>query len=199
MGYFEAIGRVLTLEVIKLMLMKYVALLRGIGPGNPNMHQSKLCGVLEELGYKGVQGVISSGNVIFESDKTDVAQMEAELERAWPDKLGFKSTTIIRSQEQLEQVVTNHPYGNLQHGPKSYLLVTFFKHSTDVGFELPYQPPGKTYKLLSATKNHLYTTTDNTVVKTTDLMTWLKKQYSKEISSRTLLTCRRILGKMLPN
>jgi uncharacterized protein (DUF1697 family) len=160
------------------------------------MHQSKLCGVLEELGYTEVQGVISSGNVIFESPRTDVTAMEAEMEAAWPKKLGFTSTTLIRSQQQLEEVARNHPYEDMTHKPETYLLVTFFKRPTKVPFTLPYQPEGKPYKLLAATTNHLFTITDNTAAKTTDLMVWLEKQFTKDISSRTLLTVSRILKKM---
>lgn len=174
----------------------YAALLRGIGPGNPNMRNDKLRGVFEELGYKNVQSVISSGNVIFESKSTDTAAMEAELEAAWPKVLGFQSTTIIRSQEQLEKLVARHPFKGMSHGPGSYLLVTFFRHPTKVDFTFPYQPEGKTYELLAADTNTLFTTTDNTQVKTTDLMAWLEKQFGKEISSRTLLTTQRILKKM---
>ena len=48
-------------------MTKYIAFLRGIGPGNPNMRNEKLRGAFEELGFKNVQSVISSGNVIFDS------------------------------------------------------------------------------------------------------------------------------------
>lgn len=177
-------------------MTKYVALLRGIGPGNPNMHNDKLRGVLEGLGFKNVQSVISSGNIVFESDSNDTAKMEAKLEAAWPKELGFTSTTIIRSQKQLEELVKIDPFKGLEHGRSSYLLVTFFKRPTEVKFTLPYQPPEKPYKLLSATSKELFTTTDNSVIPTTDLMTWLEKQYGKEISSRTWRTVNRILAKM---
>lgn len=55
-----------------MFMTKYVALLRGIGPSNPNMHGAKLRGVLEGLGFRDVQSVISSGNVIFSSDLTEL-------------------------------------------------------------------------------------------------------------------------------
>lgn len=177
-------------------MTKYVALLRGIGPSNPNMHQAKLVGVLEELGFTNPQGVISSGNVVFESERADIIQMESELQAAWPQKLGFFSTTIIKSQSQLQKLIKADPFAGLQHGRASYLLVTFFKHNTEVNFPLPYQPSGKTYKLLSVVDNALFTTTDNTEVPTTDLMTWLEKKFGKDISSRTWLTVQRILRKM---
>lgn len=177
-------------------MIKYAALLRGIGPGNPNMRQSKLCGVLEELGFSNVQGVISSGNVIFESNLTDTAELEAMIEQAWPKMLGFNSTTIVRSKERLEKLVEANPFQDLAHSPSSYLLVTFFKNDTKVPYKLPYSPPGKPYELIETLDNALFTVTDNTIIKTTDLMSWLEKEFGKEITSRTWLTVHRILKNM---
>lgn len=177
-------------------MIKYVALLRGIGPSNSNMHQHKLEGVIESLGHKRAQGVISSGNVVFETDRKDIATMEKQLEAAWVAKLGFTSTTIIRSQQQLKKLVAADPFAGLSHGPSSYLLVTFFKRPVKMNLKLPHQPAGKTYRLLSMINNTLFTSTDNTKVPTTDLMTWLERQFGKDITSRTWLSVGRILNKM---
>lgn len=69
--------------------MKYVALLRGIGPSNPNMHGSKLAGVLESLGFRNAQPLLSGGNVVFESNIVDIPKLEATIHAAWPKQLGF--------------------------------------------------------------------------------------------------------------
>src|SRR5690349_16097368 len=103
-------------------MTKYVALLRGIGPGNPNMRNDKLCGVVKKLGFQNVKSVISSGNILFESDSKDMAAMETKLEKAWQTELGFTSTTVIRSLEQLQALVKRDPFKDLEHGPGSYLL-----------------------------------------------------------------------------
>lgn len=176
--------------------MKYVALLRGIGPGNPNMRNDKLCEPFEKLGYSYIQTVISSGNVLFESDSTDINHLEEDIQQAIELQLGFSSTVIIKSKKQIEELIASDPFNGLIHGPSSYLLVTFFKHPTQIGFELPHQPENKTYKLIYGTKDVLCTITDNTQIKTTDLMAWLEKQYSKEITSRTWKTLERILARM---
>jgi uncharacterized protein (DUF1697 family) len=175
---------------------KYVALLRGIGPSNPNMQQKKLCAVFEKLGFSNAQGVISSGNVVFESPSKDIRKLENTLEKAWPARLGFNSTTIVRSQKQLQQLVADDPFKGLAHGRASYLLVTFFKNPQNTGFTLPYQPPDRPYKLVAAFDDAICTVTDNSVLPTTDLMTWLEKRFGREITSRTWLTVQRILKKM---
>ena len=108
--------------------MKYAAFLRGIGPSNPNMHGAKLKEAAESAGFKNVQTLLASGNVIFESGSSDQAKIEARLEKTWPAKLDFKSMTIIRSQRQLQALVDADPYKGAEHSNrKTYLLVSFFK------------------------------------------------------------------------
>lgn len=177
-------------------MIQYVALLRGIGPGNPNMRNEKLREVFENLGLQNVQTVISSGNVLFETDSKDVKSFEDTIEEALFHHLGFHSTTIIRSQGQLQKLVDSNPFKDLVHGPNSYLLVTFFKHPAKVSFKVPYQPPDKPYRFVAADNIFLCSVTDNTIIKTTDLMAWMEGQFGKEITSRTYKTIGRILKKM---
>lgn len=98
---------------------EYVALLRGIGPANPNQRHEKLRDVFEELGFEDVRTVISSGNVLFRSDSTDIEEMEATIEAAWPEKLGFSSTTIIRSTPDLQGLVELDPFAGYEHSRES--------------------------------------------------------------------------------
>jgi uncharacterized protein (DUF1697 family) len=177
-------------------MIKYVALIRGIGPGDSRMANDKLRGVLEGLGFSGVKSVISSGNIIFESDITDVNKLETMIEAALVKHLRFERSTIVKSQGQLQKLLDSDPFSGAPHNESSYLLITFFKQPTEPGFDLPYQPPSKPYTLVGYADNTLFSITNNTVIKTSDLMTWLEKQYSKKITSRTPLTIQRILNKM---
>ena len=168
--------------------MKYVALLRGIGPANPNMHQKKLVAVLEGLGFSNVKGVISSGNVVFESNSKDIKSLEDKIEKAWPKMLGFNSTTIIRNQSQLQALVEADPYKGVPHSRETYQLVTFFKNA-------PPETPNEGYFSVDGV-NALCSTVDTTDSKTPDFMNKLEKQFSKDITSRTWKTVERILQKM---
>lgn len=179
-----------------MFVSKYVALVRGIGPGDPRKTNEKLRGVLEGLGFTGVQSVISSGNIIFESPEADVSKLERTVEAAWPKMLGFEATTIIRSLAQLQKILSTSFFDSMTHSEGSYLLLTFFKKPTKVEFQLPYQVPEKPYKIMGFSDNVLFTVTDNSINKTTDLMSWLEKQFGKEITSRTPLTIQRIVKKM---
>jgi uncharacterized protein (DUF1697 family) len=177
-------------------MAKYVALIRGIGPGDPQKTNKKLCGALETMGFSGVESVISSGNIIFESHERDVHKLEEIIEKAWPELLDFQATTIVRSHQQLQKILDADPFEGASHSESSYLLVTFLKRPQKPAFTLPFQPPGKPYKIVGYADGVLFTITDNTTIKTSDLMTWLEKQFGKDITSRTPLTIQRIIKRM---
>lgn len=172
-------------------MTKYVALLRGIGPGNPNMRNEKLRQVIEELGMKNVQSVISSGNIIFESAETDISQLEATLEAAWPRELGFRSTTIIRSQQQINNLLKSNPFAGHTDTLDSRFQVTFTKQPSRQHIQLPYRD-NKWFEVLSYKNKAVFSTYNSTSQKASALMLWLEKNYGKEITSRTWQTVQRI-------
>jgi uncharacterized protein (DUF1697 family) len=160
--------------------MKYVALLRGIAPLNPNMHNSKLRGVFEKVGFKNVETVIASGNVLFESALKNTQTLETKIEKAIKAELGFFSTTIVRSEEELKKLAEQKPFENLTHSRKTYLMVTFLKNIPEQ--KLKYD-------------RAVCTVVDNTDPKTPQIMLKLEKEFGKEITTRTWLTVERILRK----
>lgn len=174
----------------------YIALLRGITPSNPKHRNEHLRGVCEALGFEGVATVISSGNIVFETDRTDRAALEEELEAAWIEQLDFQSTTILRSREELEALVDRRPFGDLEHGPATYLLVTFAKRPLEIPFDVPHRPADHEFEVIGATPSELFTVSDTTAVKTPDVMTWIERQFGRDVSSRTWLTVHRILKRM---
>lgn len=178
-------------------MTKYVALLRGIAPMNPNMRNEKLRNVFENLGFANVKTVISSGNVIFESSSEDVKGLEEVIEKAWPKELGFTSTTIIRSKNQIERLVKANPFKGKQHSQKSNLNVTFLKSKTSLKMRFPYKVRDRDYTLVGKyNKDTICSIIDLTSSKTPDLMVWLETQFGKEITTRTWNTVLRILKAM---
>ena len=152
----------------------YVALLRGIMPMNPNMRGEKLRAVFESLGFTNVATVIASGNVIFHTASKNLPALETKIEKALFNQLGFNSTTIIRSEAELEQLVNTNPFKGVVDEKPNYLVVTFFKDH----------------------KKELCTVLDTSSVETTNFMRLLEKEHGKKITTRTWKTVGRILTKM---
>ena len=177
---------------------KFVAMLRGIGPGNPNMTGEKFRAFFEELGFTDVQAVLASGNIIFSSPADDTDALAKRIEKALPQKLGFSRSVIIRSQAELQNLIDLDPFEGAEqtHNKGSYLLITFFRQTPDISIKFPYQPENKPYTLLGKIDNAIYGSVDMSSGKTPDYMAWLEKQFGKDITSRTPKTIRLILSRM---
>lgn len=154
--------------------MKYVALLRGIMPMNPNMKSTKLKEFFESLGFENVQTVIASGNILFDSPSADITSLEEKIEKELPRRLGFTSSTIIRSQDEIKALIDKNPFKNVKDEKPNYLVVTFFK-----------EPRKEVSTVIDLTKSDGST-----------MMRMLEKEYGKAITTRTWKTVHRILIKM---
>lgn len=175
-------------------MTKYVALLRGAGPGNPNMHQKKLVAAVESLGFSNVRAVISSGNVVFEADTRDISELEKMLEKVWPEQLGFQSTTIVRSQKQLQKLIATPLFEDIKDAPASRLNVTFLKNNPLDHIKFPHH--GLRFSVLGMQDNTICSVLDLSDNKTPGLFTWIDKQYGPQNTSRTYKTVQRILAAM---
>lgn len=88
----------------------YIALLRGINVGGKNIiKMNDLKKVFESIGLNEVQTYIQSGNVLFKSNEEKgllLKKIEHEIERVF----GFSVTVILRTSQELEQILKNCPF-----------------------------------------------------------------------------------------
>lgn len=143
-------------------------------PMNPNMKSTKLKEFFERLGFENIKTVIASGNVIFDSPSTDITSLEEKIEKELPKRLGFTSTTIIRSQGEIAALIDKNPFKNVKDEKPNYLVVTFFKEP----------------------RKEISTVIDLTKSNGSDMMRMLEKEHGKAITTRTWKTVHRILTKM---
>lgn len=88
----------------------YIALLRGINVGGKNkIKMAELKSALEALGLDRVQTYIQSGNVLFESDETEVTLRE-RLERQIAASFGVPAAVVLRTAEEWERLVAECPF-----------------------------------------------------------------------------------------
>lgn len=157
---------------------------------NPNMRNEKLRGLFEELGFTNVKTVISSGNVLFESSEADATKLETIIEDALPEKLGFSSTTIIRSLDDLKKLIAAEPFSGFEHQPNtSSLNVTFLKHPHKHQQNLE----GRGFVIIYTSSREVCSVIDMTAAKTPDFMVKAEKTFGKQITTRTWKTVERII------
>ena len=91
--------------------MKYVALLRGINVTGKNMIKMEtLRATFESLGFKNVKSYINSGNLIFETAKTDDAKLAEKIHDAIQKEFGFDISVMVRPMAEIEEIVAWNPF-----------------------------------------------------------------------------------------
>lgn len=91
--------------------MKYVAFLRGINVGGKNkIKMETLREVFSALGYKNVKTYINSGNVIFETAKTDDRKLALEIEHAIEKEFSLNIKVMTRTIKEIKSILENNPF-----------------------------------------------------------------------------------------
>jgi len=88
----------------------YVALLRAINVGGTGkLPMSDLKAMCEAAGFTKVKTYIASGNVVFESDKTE-AQVAAALDKRLADYAGKPVGVMVRTAAEIKDVLDGNPF-----------------------------------------------------------------------------------------
>ena len=90
----------------------WVAFLCGVNVGKRQMKMGALRLLLEEAGYSEVKTILASGNLRFKT-KARLEAIKADLEAIIAARFGFKSDVILRSGDEMEQLLAAHPFGSL--------------------------------------------------------------------------------------
>ena len=107
------------------MSTRYVALLRAINLGaTRRVSMPRLREVLTARGYDGVRTHLASGNVLLDSPLSE-AELTADLEKAIAEEFGFDVPVVIRTADELADVLAADPFGDIATDPSRY-SVTFF-------------------------------------------------------------------------
>ncbi len=94
-----------------LEFMKYAAFLRGINVGGKNkVKMETLREVCGALVFQNVKTYINSGNVIFETAKTDNKKLAERLEKAIEKEFSLSIKVMVRTIAEIEEIIKNNPF-----------------------------------------------------------------------------------------
>ena len=102
-------------------------MLRGVNLGGRKLLSTDLKAITESLGYKRVETLLASGNVVFDSGETG-PEIERKLEAAF-EAHGLKTDVMIRDLGELEAVIAANPYPEAALDHPSHMLVSFHRVS----------------------------------------------------------------------
>jgi len=103
-----------------------VALLRGVNIGaKKRIAMADLRTLVGDLGYGNARTLVNSGNVVFDmEDESPNLDVAARIENALKDHHGLKVPVIVRTGEEMREIVARNPFPEVAATPK--LLHVFF-------------------------------------------------------------------------
>jgi uncharacterized protein (DUF1697 family) len=99
---------------------KQIVLLRGINLGARNrIAMPKLREALSGAGFGEAQTYLQSGNVVL-SSKAAPERVARKCERLIEDRFGLEIAAVVRTRDELAEVVRRNPLGDVAKNPKRY-------------------------------------------------------------------------------
>jgi uncharacterized protein (DUF1697 family) len=99
---------------------RQIALLRGVNVGgNKRVEMARLRALLEELGCRDVRTYLNSGNAVFSGPRRSEQQLEAAIVKTF----GFEVPVVLRSRDELADIVQANPLREIATDPAKHLVV----------------------------------------------------------------------------
>ncbi|WP_155204350.1 DUF1697 domain-containing protein [Xanthovirga aplysinae] len=114
--------------------MRYIALLRGINIGRyRKILMADLRKLFEDLGFSGVTTYIQTGNIVLNtSGKVSIDELANNIEQSLFSAYGFEVPVIVRTVEEINELIVNNPF--LKNGKVEVerLHLTFLKDNPTI-------------------------------------------------------------------
>mgnify|MGYP002519172568 CR=1 FL=1 len=173
--------------------MKYIALLRGVNiSGKNKIAMKELKQILEENNYQNVTTYLNSGNVIFESNKENIAKNISEIIK---NNFNLEIPVFVITETELEDILNNAPDWWGTDNKEIYDNIIFIMLPTS--FEDVYKTIGEPSENIDKINNY-----NNSVFWSFDLKIYRKSNWwiktastdiKDRITIRTANTMRKIL------
>jgi len=174
-------------------MTKLVGLLRGINVGGHHkVPMAELKTLLNQLGCENVKTILNSGNILFETKKKDSAGLERIIEMALRDNFGFPIPVILIPHKQINELVNEDPFANVEIHKNIRLYVSFLKEPSTTKLKLPYSSNDKAFTIIGVRDKFIVSVLDITTSNTPKGLEDLEKLFGKNITTRNWNTIEKI-------
>jgi uncharacterized protein (DUF1697 family) len=120
----------------------YISMLRGINvSGQKLIKMPELKRLYEDIGFGRVVTYIQSGNVVFSTEEnSEKKDLALKIEKAILEKFGFTVPVIIRTPDELKDVVRAIPFINSEGVVPEKIYITFLEDIPDEGNVMKINP-----------------------------------------------------------
>lgn len=108
---------------------RYVAFLRGINLGKRRVKMDELRKLFVAQKFTDVSTFIASGNVLFSSRSADARKLEAQIENALQEGLGYPVDTFVRTRAEVAAVAALRAFADEEDHPAHTTYVGFFREA----------------------------------------------------------------------
>ena len=173
--------------------MKYVAFLRGINVGGHKLvSMTKLREVFDSLGFEKVETLLVSGNVVFEAPAKSTEVHAARIEKKLKSAFGHEIGVIIRPMTDLQRLVKSDPFKSIKVTPQTRLYVTFLRKKPKAALKIPDETEAG-FRILHVSETEVCSVvTLSSNRQTTDLMRFLEKELTRNVTTRNWNTLEAI-------
>jgi uncharacterized protein (DUF1697 family) len=109
-------------------MTKYAILLRGVNVGGRIIKMAALKTCFEKAGFSDVKTFLQSGNVVFESDKSEPV-LKAQIEELLTKTFNYPAKVQVVSLSRLKKLIDDYPFGDA--GPKQHSYIIFMENGLE--------------------------------------------------------------------
>ena len=172
-------------------MTSYVVLLRGVNVGGRTLKMAEVRAALGDGGFPGVRTVLASGNVLLDSEG-DAAQVASAVESILTEQFGYPARVLVRSSEQLVQIVADYPFDTDETSHHPYVV---FCRGPEVLAELRAQlsEVDDFERIVSGASLLYWECPRGTSVDTPVAKVLARARYAEDVTTRNLRTLRKLL------
>jgi uncharacterized protein (DUF1697 family) len=172
---------------------RYIAFLRGVSPMNAKM--PALQRAFEAAGFADVKTVLGTGNVVFSAEPATLPALAKRCEAAMQKQLGSSFFTLVRSVDELTELLNDDPLAGFRLSRGSKRVITFLAEPPRPPPQLPIELSGA--RILSLRDDAVFSAYVPSP-KGPVFMSLLERTFGKNITTRTWETVARCIKVAAP-
>ena len=154
-----------------------------------NAKMPDLAMAFESAGFTDVKTLLSSGNLVFTARSDSEAALQRKAETAMTQRLGRRFLTLVRSIDELREILTSDPYRTFGLPPHAKRIITFLREPPPSKVLLPAELGGaRILALHGRTAFSAYVPG----AKSPEFMTLIERTFGSEVTTRTWDTVTKV-------
>lgn len=175
----------------------FVVFLRGINVGGHHkVPMADLRSELESLGFQNVVTLLNTGNIIFDSDETDMDDLQIKMAAHLEQAFGFPIPTLIKTAQSINALIEMRPFEDITVTKQIRLYLSFLWREAQTDMIFPWSSEDRSYQIIGIQDKTIISVLDLSVTGTPKGMESLEKRFGKDMTTRNWNTILKIGAKL---